>query len=182
MRSGRSQDPPRRGPERLVFGVRPTTGIAAVVVALALIAGLALHLRDTQEQGQRTQREALQRRATLTARLIGSAFAASSSAGDARARFGGPRAAVARSVGRYAAAERHSRVVVLDARGRVLASADRATARRVAGHPDVRAALRGRRALSDLFLDGHGGAIVDLAVPFPSRYGRRVLVVAAPVE
>jgi diguanylate cyclase (GGDEF)-like protein len=169
---------------RVMFGARARTAVAALVVAVALIAALGLHLLDTQSQGRRTLREALERRATLTASLIGSAFSASASANDAQARFGGPRPAVSRAVRQYAAADPRMRVMVLDASGAILAAAPARPSRRVslAGRRDLLAASRGHRALSDLLRDEGGRGLIEIAVPFQTRYGRRVLVTGAPVE
>jgi diguanylate cyclase (GGDEF)-like protein len=154
----------------------------ALVVAAALIAGLAWNLFATQSQGRKSLRDGIQRRAALTADLIGSAFLATSTPEQARAEFGGSPGALRRAARTRAAASEGQRVTVLDARGRVLAAAGGARDRRPSSRRDVRLALRGTTAVSDAFGDGPGGSLVEVAIPFESRWGRRVLLASAPVE
>src|SRR2546423_4787367 len=102
-----------------VGALRKTTVAGAVLLAGALIAGLGVHLTRTQAQGRETLRDALGRRAALTARLIGSAFTASASSPQLGAQFGGGTDSLARAVRRYAAADGETRLAVLDGHGTV---------------------------------------------------------------
>jgi hypothetical protein len=173
-----SPNPPGRG----VAAVDRGAAMLALAVAAALIAGLAWNLFATQSQGRQSLRDAMQRRAALTAELIGSAFMAAGTPEQARAEFGGPPRALRQAVRTHAAAAEGQRVTVLDAGGRVLAAAGAGSDPTPSARGDVRLALRGAPAISDAFADGRRGWVAELAVPFPSASGRRVLVVSAPVE
>src|SRR3954454_21218415 len=94
---------------------RGLTGLA-LAVAGALIAGLAWDLFATQSQGRESLRDGTERRAALTADLIGSAFTAATPAEQARAQFGGSPRAVRRAVRTQAAASPGRQIAVLDAR------------------------------------------------------------------
>jgi diguanylate cyclase (GGDEF)-like protein len=74
------------------------------------------------------------------------------------------------------------RLTVLDADGRVLASTGRGEDPVPAARSNVALALRGKTFLSDTFPDGRGGTLVELAVPYSSASGRRVLLVASPIS
>src|SRR3954447_13329480 len=103
--------------------VRKGRLVVALVVATALIGALAFNLLRTQAQARDTLRDSLDRRAALTARLIGSAFMASASSTDLRARYGGSIKSVAAHVEADRPRGTPGRLLVLDARGRVLAAA-----------------------------------------------------------
>src|SRR5919201_2372272 len=70
-------------------GTRKGVTVLAVAVAAALIAGLAWALVHAETQGRRSLRDALERRATLTARLMASAFLAGNSPRDTSTKYGG---------------------------------------------------------------------------------------------
>jgi diguanylate cyclase (GGDEF)-like protein len=162
--------------------VRRTTAVSALLVAAGLVVALGLQLHHTQAEGRKTLRQALDRRATLTARLIGSAFSASTNPAAARRLFGGPASTLPGAARRDAAGSPDARVAVLDANGRVLAAAPAHDPTLVRG-AYVRRALRGTPALSDRLRDRHGHDVVDYAVPFTATGGaRRVLVVGGPVS
>jgi diguanylate cyclase (GGDEF)-like protein len=160
-----------------------TVAFAGLLVAAALIAGLAANLLHTQSQGRETLRDGLERRAILTASLIGSAFNASTSADTLRAQFGGPAPAVERSVKNLAAASPDSQIIVLGSHGRLLAATpgQEGRVRSVTTERHVRAALHGARAISDAFSDARGRLMVEIASPFATPSGRRVALMAAPV-
>ncbi|MEY2535894.1 MAG: hypothetical protein QOF29_3804, partial [bacterium] len=156
-----------------------------LAVAAALIAGPAWNLLNTQSNGRRSLRDGLDRRGALTAKLIGSAFLASTTAESARQDFGGPARSLGTMVRRRAAASRSARTLVLDARGNVLAATPPELARDrtlVARNRHLRVALGGQTALSDAFRAPDGRWVIGIAVPFDTPSGRRVLAGAAPVE
>jgi diguanylate cyclase (GGDEF)-like protein len=158
--------------------------ILGLAVAAAMIGGLALNLMHTQAQGRRTLRDGLERRGTLTAKLIGSAFLASNTAESARQEFGGPARTLGPRVRRRAALSHDTRVIVLDARGRVLAATPPEIARDrtlLSRNPNLREALRGRTALSDAFRV-RGRWLIGIAVPFETPSGRRVVAGTGPLE
>ena len=159
--------------------------LLALAVAAALIAGLAWNLVHTQGQGRRSLRDGLEHRATLTARLMTSAFLAGNSPTDVVAKYGGTPRVLAARMRAVSQLRTGQRLLVLGADGNVLASSppdlrrDRGLAAR-SWH--LRAALAGRPALSDSFRDAHGRWVIELAVPFQTRWGRRVVAGSAPIS
>jgi diguanylate cyclase (GGDEF)-like protein len=166
----------------LVAGVDRKVAVLALAVAVALVAGLAWNLVQTQNQARDSLDDAIQRRAGLTADVIASAFVNSRPAAAARKEFGGDPEELRRAVQKANGTRGAQRVTVLDAGGRVLASAGRGEDPSPTARADVALALSGKASLSDAFPDGRGGKLVELAVPFPSPSGRRVLLVASPIS
>jgi diguanylate cyclase (GGDEF)-like protein len=166
----------------LVAGVDRKVAVLALAVAVALVAGLAWNLVKTQNQARDSLDDAIERRAGLTADVIASAFVNSRSPAAVRKEFGGDPEELRRAVGKSSGTRGASRVTVLDAGGRVLASAGRGEDPNPTARADVALALRGKPSLSDVFPDGRGGKLVELAVPFPSPSGPRVLLVASPIS
>jgi hypothetical protein len=68
---------PARRPKRLVGGVNRWVAATALVVAAALIAGLAWNLVKTQDEARDSLDDAIQRRAGLTADVISSVLVSS---------------------------------------------------------------------------------------------------------
>src|SRR5919201_6054071 len=99
-------------------GTRKGVTVLAVAVAAALIAGLAWALVHAEAQGRRSLRDALERRATLTARLMASAFLAGNSPRDTSTKYGGSPRAVAARVAASGRLLGGQRLMVLDERGR----------------------------------------------------------------
>ena len=164
-------------------GIGKRTAAAGLVIAAALIAGLGWYIAHTQEQARATVRDNLERRAALTGRLVGGALTATT-ANAARAQYGGSAAEVRRRI-----AQGHGRpgrrTVVLDTAGRVIAASAPGLVRDrglVARSPHLRAALRGTTALSDAFRDSTGRWLIEVAVPFQTRSGQRVVAGSAPRE
>jgi len=168
-----------------MLGASRLTVAAGLVLALGLIAGLGVYLMHTHGDARRALQDGLVRRAGLSGRLISSALLTSSTQRRAEADFGGSARAVSRSVDEYMSRGQLSRVLILDARGRVVAASApslRRDRRLLARNPHLRIALRGRRAISDVFL--WSGRRPTFEVAFPIRAGgqRRVVGVAGPVH
>ena len=166
---------------RLLAGVDRRVAVLALLVAVGLISGLTWNLIATQSKARESLDESIQRRAALTADLISSAFMSARTPAAAQAQFGGRPDTLRPAVRAAAAAAKGQRVTVLDARGRVLAAAGGASDPNPAARDDVRLALRGTPSLSDAYSDGRRGRLVELAMPFPSPSGRRVLLTSGPV-
>jgi len=163
-------------------GIGKWTITAGLALAVLLIAGLGLYISHTQDQTRASVRDNLERRAALTGRLVGGALTANGSA-EAAAQYSGSPRELRREIGPDE--DEGRRTMVLDARGRVLASSPAALAhdrRLLRRNPHLRAALAGRLALSEAFRDDEGRWLIEVAVPFRSRSGRRVLARSAPVE
>jgi diguanylate cyclase (GGDEF)-like protein len=174
--------PGLRGPRPLVWGVDRGVAVLALAVAAALIAGLAWNLVKTQGQARDSLDDAIQRRAGLTADVIGSAFMTSRPPALVRKEFGGGAQSLRRAVEVASVTPKGNRVTVLDAGGRVLATAGAGRDPDPSARRDAQLALRGTASLSDAFGDGRGGQRVELAVPYPSASGRRVLLTSGPVS
>jgi diguanylate cyclase (GGDEF)-like protein len=147
-----------------------------------LVAAAGLYIAHTQEQSRQSARDDLQRRAALTGRLVSGAFIASVSQEDLRERYGGTPAQVRRTLAEDDPAAK--RTIVLDADGGVIAASPPALARQahlLDENPHLRAALRGRPALSDAFHDTRGWEI-EIAMPFDTPTGRRVVAGSGPVQ
>ena len=165
-----------------VGGVDRRVAVLALAVAAALIAGLAWNLVKTQDQARDSLDDAIQRRAGLTADVIASALVNSRTPAAARKDFGGDPEELRRAVQNASGMRGAQRVTVLDAGGRVLASDGGGEDPSPTARADVALALRGKASLSDSFPDGRGGRLVELAVPFQSTSGGRVLLVASPIS
>jgi diguanylate cyclase (GGDEF)-like protein len=163
-------------------GMTRRTACAGLAIALALIAGLGWYIAHTQDEARTTVRGAFERRAALTGKLIGGALTATTPA-QASARYGGSESHLRRALGQEPG-DQGRRTVVFDADGRVLAATrprlvgDRRLARESA---HIASALRGATALSDAFRDGDGQWVIEVAMPFATPSGRRVVAASAPV-
>ena len=175
--------PAARRPRPLVGGVNWKVAVLALAVAAALTAALAWNLVATQSQARASLDDAIQRRAGLTADVIASAFMSTRTPAMASRDFsGGPRD-LRRAVQKASALANGQRVTVLDARGRVLATAGTGIDPNPAERRGAQLALRGRASLSDAFADGRWGAqLVELAIPYPTRSERRVLLMSGPIS
>ncbi len=166
-------------------GTRKGVTVLAIAVAAALIAGLAWNLVHTEAQGRRSLRDGLERRATLTARLMASAFLAGNSPQDTGAKYGGPPRVVAARVKASTALRGGQRLLVLDRRGTVIAATPPGLARDkglLARSWHLRAALAGKPAISDAFRDARNQWVIELAVPFKTAAGRRVVAGSGPIS
>ena len=163
-------------------GIGKRTACAGLAIATALIAGLVWYIAHTQDQARATIRRDFERRAALTGKLVGGALTATTpkeageTYGDSVRQLRRTLARTARDAGR--------RTMVFDASGRVLAASPPTLVgdRQLARHSgDIRSALRGTTALSDAFRGADGQWAIEVAVPFSTRSGRRVVAASAPV-
>src|SRR4051794_11488937 len=134
-------------------GVARRTIAAALVLAIGLIAGLGMYVAHTQSEARGVLRHELAQRARLTASLVGQALVSDSTTKQAKADFGGARASPGAVVRSYGEDGNLTRVYVLDAEGRVLASSGHLPPD-AARAPHVRAALAGRPSVSDALEPG----------------------------
>ena len=151
--------------------------LAAAVVAVLLLGGLAANLARNQARARTAIEQEFERRATLAASLTSSALRGTIV--QYGAIFGGPREGLPEALRDAQASQPGAQAAVLDAAGRPLARfpADRSVARLVAT-PTVRRALAGEFALSSLTpaAGRPGGFDLTIAAPFVSPSGRRVAV------
>jgi signal transduction histidine kinase len=160
---------------------RLTLGVLTTVVIVALVA-FAVVLVDSQETSRSEIEDRFRERANASAQLTASLFesASATAAGNNAARFGGPTVS-AEALGRRATESNNLYLLVLDARGEILAASpgtpDRVRADIAARPAHIRAVLAGRPfTLSDLRRPQSGPSEITFSQPFPSPLGRRVLV------
>jgi diguanylate cyclase (GGDEF)-like protein len=165
-------------------GRRSTVAFGAVI-ALLVVAAFAWTLLDSQSKAEHSIRSEFRHRAELTARLTADAVLSKNQTESQRAYFSGTANRMTEAVASYQAQAPAPRIIILDARGAVLAAdpplgitGARAAARRA----DIRSALAGRLAVSNLFAMHGRGAFVEVALPFRTKEGRRVSAVTVPTE
>jgi hypothetical protein len=146
----------------------------AVILIAALLAVFAYSLAASQHRQRRDAEKRFHDRAAVSAALTDAIFSISAMQTQVQdaLRFGGPRVDRA-ALARTARQSQALYVEIVDAEGRLLASTTGAPAH--AAVPSVTGALStGRTQLSNL-LPGPGGAkIVEWAIPFRGRSGKRV--------
>jgi diguanylate cyclase (GGDEF)-like protein/PAS domain S-box-containing protein len=155
--------------------------IAAALLLLALLSVFVLTLARSQNEARDDIEARFGERARLSAALTQALF--TSSAGVSQAEYAkrfGARRVRPQALSAWARRSRSDRIVLLDARGRVLAATGGAArswlgdVRRRPGY--VREALAGNPfAVSDV-LSQRGRPYIGFAQPFRSAHGRRVLV------
>jgi signal transduction histidine kinase len=168
------------------MGPRPALLAGFAVLLLAILAGFAYVVSDSESTWQRAQdrsrHEAELRfadQATISAELTGSIFTASAGSAQAAAAaaFGQPTVDTAK-LNALVKSAKLAYGVVLDDKGRVLARSDAMAADDIARMPSaghVKEALAGRPALSDM-VQVPSGWVVEWALPFDTPSGRRVEV------
>jgi signal transduction histidine kinase len=164
----------------LIRGRRFVLGAASLVGIIVLIV-LAVTLAETQRDARQTVEQRFAygsgTAAALVQTVVSQAYRNNAAVAQSELRAPTLSSAMVRRVAARATADS---VIVLDARGQRLAAFPAsATASPVTG-AHLRQALAGRPAISGAL--GHGGAsVIEVAVPFDSSVGRRVLVVPTPL-
>jgi signal transduction histidine kinase/CheY-like chemotaxis protein len=157
----------------------------AAIACIALLAVIAIALRSAQSSAHRALQNGFAEHAKVSAALTHSLFASTSQASAST----DPRLYGAKRVsdGALTAAARQGKLsdlLLLAEDGTIIASSantSAAVARSVQARPTyVRAALAGQFALSDVIPLPAGETIIDLAQPFQTPRGRRVLVSGFP--
>ncbi len=155
------------------------------MASLVLVAGLALFaqaLLEAQSRGREEVEKRFADRAAVTASLIESLFATTAQQGAAeqQRRLGG-RTVDQDALVAFARESRLAYAVVLDQRGRTLASTPgtpRAATARLARRPaSIRAVSRGRVfSITGILRSARGGGVMEYASAFEARGGTRILV------
>ena len=157
-------------------------------VFLLVICAFAYMLLDSQSRVREESENRFQTRAVVSAAMTDSLFAtASAQQQQEGAKTFGGRRVDASALAKLARQSRYGYALILDRRGRVLAATSAApTHVRLPAwraNPHVRAALGGRSHLSGVLPGGRPGIdVIEWAIPFDSRFGRRVQVVAMSPE
>jgi diguanylate cyclase (GGDEF)-like protein len=161
------------------------TLVVSALLALSVVAGLAANVVRAQ-RGARTQLlVALGDRATLAGSLTSAAVKTDGYAGTAKTYFAGPDRTMPGAIAEFQGKDPVPGVLILNRKGRVLGVYPRhrrRASRLLAEHPELRSALAGRAAWSGLYRAIDGTRLVQVAVPFRTAHGRRVLALAAPVS
>jgi signal transduction histidine kinase/CheY-like chemotaxis protein len=158
------------------------------MVFLVVVCAFGYLLLDSQSRQRHEAEQRFQTRAVVSATMTDSLFASASGQQQQAAAkaFSGPTLDTRRLV-QLVRQSRYRYALVLDARGNLLATSS-ATAGRLHGQADrtsahVRGALAGQPYLSGLLPGAQrGSAVIEWALPFESRRGRRVMVVALPTK
>ncbi len=155
---------------------------ALTAVALVALVTFAVVLVDAQDSARTEIEERFRERASASAELTASLFesASATAADNNAARFGGATVSE-EALGRRAAESNNRYLLVLDARGEILAASPGTPARVRADiasrPPHIRDVLAGRPfSLSDLERPDSGAPEITFSQPFPTSRGRRVLV------
>jgi diguanylate cyclase (GGDEF)-like protein len=159
--------------------------VVSLILALLLTGGLTYNVVDSQHSARAVIQAAFARRASLAGELTTAAVRPSAYASTGKTYFAGPRRGLHAAIAGYQGKDPAPGVVVLDGAGRVLAADPRSLGRDrrlLSDHAELREALSGRPAWSDLFRTAEGDAVVRMAVPFGTRHGRRVFGFAMPAE
>jgi signal transduction histidine kinase len=158
-----------------------------MTVAAVSVLGIVLVLAQLVLSSQQASRTSAEERFASGAAVRGQLTAALLSTSGASLRASAPKLAPnAAALDRFAKASRLGYAALLSSSGHVIAisgSAPPAVEQRLAGRPAyVRQALSGRAWLSRVMPAARGDAdMIDLAAPFASPAGRRVLVEGVPV-
>lgn len=155
----------------------PVALVVAGLVVLALVTVFAIELSDTQNKSRQDVIGRVHERSDLAAALIGALLqSAGQQATQYSRRYGGP---VVSGQALNAARQQNLYVAVLSARGRVLAASAGFTAQARAdlAHSKALALVKAGRpyGLGNVLPYKRSG-VVNLAVTFPTRYGRRFLL------
>lgn len=157
-------------------------GVAAIVVVGALVL-VGLQLRDTQASSREQLLERFHDRAVVVSALMQAVISSAAASSEQTQRYGAEEVSDA-ALSRAATEGRLAYAVLLDRDGVVAQSSSltAATRSRVLASPGARATLGGEPVwLSDAVPDRRGGpVVVDLAVAYDTRSGRRVLVSGVP--
>jgi signal transduction histidine kinase len=183
-RENRPATPRTVSAARRALGPRPAVMIVAALSVVAVVSVIAALVVSSEN----ASRSSAQQRFASGAAVRGQLTAALLSTSSTSLRSAAPKLApTAGALKKFASASHLLYAALLSTQGRVLAissGAPAAATQRLAGHPAyVRQALSGRAWLSDVQPGPAGGAgTLDIAVPFRSPSGRRVLVEGLPVS
>ena len=168
---------------RRILGPRPVVMTVAAVSVLAVVLVLAQLVLSSQQASRSSAEQRFANGAVVRGQLTAALLSTSSASLRASAPKLPPTSA---ALDRFAKTSRLGYAALLSSSGDVIAissGAPPAVAQRLAGRPAyVRQALSGRAWISRVMPAARGGAdTIDLAAPFTSPDGRRVLVEGVPV-
>jgi signal transduction histidine kinase len=151
--------------------------LSASLLVLGLLTVFAIELADTQAKSKRDVEQRVHERGVLAAALIDSLFGTVVQQTPQDQRLYGGRVLSARTLDRQR--QQNAYIAVLDPSGRVLAHSRgfTAQAQQDLAHSAALTLIRSRRAygLGNLLPYGRSG-VLNLAVPFPTRFGVRILL------
>ncbi|QEC46399.1 HAMP domain-containing histidine kinase [Baekduia soli] len=154
---------------------------AVSLLGLLALVGLALGLAKTQRDAKHTVEQRFlsgsETAAALVQTIVSQAY--SNDIAVAQRALRAP-AVSTRALQRVAAQTGNRSLMVLDGQGRPLAAVPAGAQPAAGDAPFVRQALRGRPSITGA-LPAKGGLVIEVAVPFDSATGRRVLLVPTPV-
>jgi signal transduction histidine kinase len=156
-------------------------GLAALI--LGLLGAFAYVVLDSQAKSRREAEKRFGAEATISAELTSSIFRTSAAgAQSAAAKAFGEGAVDEQTLAALAKRSNLGYVLILDRKGRLLAASagtpPLVRSRVSTAYAHIREALAGRALLSDALPVAGGGSVLEWALPFPTRFGRRVEVEA----
>jgi signal transduction histidine kinase len=157
-------------------------GVAVAIVAV-LLGTFAYVLAESQATSRHEAERRFLAQATIAAGLTRAIFSTSAAPEvQAASKTYGAATIDPRSLTALAASSRLAYALIVGPDGRVLAASRGAGASGTLGQASVaiQQGLRGRPWFSDLFRGTDGRYLVDQAIPFSTRFGRRVEVLAYP--
>jgi len=164
--------------------LRKPTAIGVILLGCGLLAAVAVLVLTTQTRARSDLEHELSHRAQIAAHLVSGAMTASTRNATTAPSFSGPDRDMPAALRSWETPDPDPQSYVLAADGRLLASYPRHALGTglVRSGPDVRAALAGRLALSNVLRAGSGHPLLSYAVPLATPHGRRVLVAVISVS
>lgn len=165
---------------RRVAGPRPWVMLAALVFVTGLFGAFAYEFVRSQADSRRQAERSFRVQAQITSELTSSLFQSSAASGAATAakEFGG-RTPSSAALTALAQRSHLAYALVVDASGHVLAASADAPSKADLPAQERQHALASQSWLSDLRrVGGHPGSVIQLDLPFSTRFGRRIEVEA----
>ena len=157
---------------------------ACALIAILLLVGVAYNLVTTQDKARSGLRAELENRAQVVSRVMRAIFDNDLADRAAKA-FAVPDREIPAAIEGYQGTDPSPRIVILDARGRLLGASPRSVLREqglVQRSPHLTAALAGGNTISGIFEVGDGQLLLERAVRFKTKYGTRVIGEALPAQ
>jgi signal transduction histidine kinase len=170
---------------RRLTGPRPVLLIGFAGLVLVILASCLFVVLDSQAKSRLEAEKRFSAEATISAELTASIFNSSAGAAQqAATKAFGARTVDERAVDSFARRSRSGYAFILDRDGKLLAASSGAPAavRTRASDTHIREALAGRSTISDVLPARDGSSVVEWAMPFETRFGRRVEVQALKAQ
>jgi signal transduction histidine kinase len=180
---------PRSVRERVgrLIGPRPALLVGFGALVLVILGVCLFVVLDSQAKSRREAETRFSGEATISAELTASIFSSSAAAAQqAAAKAFGARTVDQHALDAFAHRSRSGYALILDRDGKLLAASAGTPAavrhRATASTVHIREALAGRSTISDVLPARNGRNVIEWAMPFETRFGRRVQVQALDAQ